>query len=96
VHRARALCDEENLLAKLVFLMDVLRQNGFDDRQIHRVIKYHSNIRQPENKPNSVAFLPYVKPTFNQINMVLSDTTSSLWAYHTRKYLISTGLSKTT
>jgi hypothetical protein len=37
IHRARAFCDEDSLQAELVFLMDVLKQNGYNDRQIHRV-----------------------------------------------------------
>jgi hypothetical protein len=35
IHRARALCDEDSLQAKLVFLKDVFRENGYSYRQIH-------------------------------------------------------------
>jgi hypothetical protein len=33
-HRARALCDEDSLQAEMVFLRDVFKQNGYNDRQI--------------------------------------------------------------
>jgi hypothetical protein len=34
VHRARGLCDQDNLHAELVFLRDVFRQNSYNDWQI--------------------------------------------------------------
>jgi hypothetical protein len=37
-HKASVLCDEESLHAVLVFLRDVYRQNGYNDRQIHNVL----------------------------------------------------------
>jgi hypothetical protein len=72
VHRGRALCDQESLHAELVFLKDVFRQNGYNDRQIHRVLDRRPNIRQPEDNPDSVAFRPYVGTIFNRISRVLS------------------------
>jgi hypothetical protein len=72
VHRARALCDQESLHAELVFLKDVFRQNGYNDRQIHRVLNRRPNISQPEDNPDSVAFLSYVGTIFNRISRVLS------------------------
>jgi predicted GIY-YIG superfamily endonuclease len=55
-----------------VFLRDVFRQNGYSNRQIHRVLSRRRNITQPEDKPDSVAFLPYVRTIFNHISGVLS------------------------
>jgi hypothetical protein len=72
VHRARALCDQDSPHAELVFLKDVFRQNGYKDRQIHRVLNCRPKISQPEDKPESVAFLPYVEIMFNRITRVLS------------------------
>lgn len=73
VHRARALCDEDSLHAELVFLRDVFRQNSYNDQQIHRVLNHHPNISQPDDKPDSVAFLPYIRTIFNRISRVLSQ-----------------------
>ncbi|XP_023726043.1 uncharacterized protein LOC111874629, partial [Cryptotermes secundus] len=42
VHRARALCDQDSLHAKLVLLGDVFRKNRY--RQIHRVLNHRLNI----------------------------------------------------
>jgi hypothetical protein len=39
IHRARALCDEDSLQAELVFLRDVFKQNGYNDRQLNALIK---------------------------------------------------------
>jgi hypothetical protein len=48
------------LHAELVFLLKhVFRQNGYNDRQIHRVLNRQPNIGQHEDKTFSVAFLPY-------------------------------------
>jgi hypothetical protein len=44
VDRARAICDEDSLHAELVFLRDIFRQNGYNDRQIHRVMNRRPNI----------------------------------------------------
>ncbi|PNF14479.1 hypothetical protein B7P43_G18379 [Cryptotermes secundus] len=70
VHRARALCDQDSLHAKLVLLGDVFRKNRY--RQIHRVLNHRLNIRYPEDKQDSVAFLPYVGSIFNRISRMLS------------------------
>jgi hypothetical protein len=55
-----------------MFLRDVFRQNGYNDQQIHRVLNRHPNISQPDEKLDSVAFLPYVGTIFNRISRVLS------------------------
>jgi hypothetical protein len=72
VHRARALCDQDSLQAKLVFLRDVFKHDGYNDPQIHRALNCHLNFGRPDNKPNSVAFLPFVGPTSNRIHTVLA------------------------
>jgi hypothetical protein len=72
VHRARALCDQDRLHVELVFLRDIFRQNVYNDWQIHRVLNHRPNISQPENNPDSVAFLTYVIPIFDRISRVLS------------------------
>jgi hypothetical protein len=64
VHRARALCDQDSLLAELRLLGDVFRKNGYNNRQSHRVLNRRPNISRPEDKPDSVAFLPYVGAVF--------------------------------
>jgi hypothetical protein len=32
IHRARALCDEDSLQTELLFLKDVFKENGYNDR----------------------------------------------------------------
>jgi hypothetical protein len=71
IHRARALCDEDSLQAELVFLKDVFKENGYNDRQIHRALDRRPHLPQPDNKPHSVAFLPFVGTVFNRISGVL-------------------------
>jgi hypothetical protein len=65
VHRARALSDEDSLQAELVFLKNVFKQNGYNDRQIHRALNRHLDFNQLDNEPNSVTFLPSVGTIFN-------------------------------
>jgi hypothetical protein len=72
VHRAIALHDQESLHVELVFLKDVFIQNGYNNRQIHRVLNRQPNISQPEDNLDSVAFLRYVRTIFNRISRVLS------------------------
>jgi hypothetical protein len=67
----RALCNEDSLRAELVFLRGVFRQNGYKDWQIHNVLNYRPNISKPDNKPSSVASLPYAGPIFGRIGTVL-------------------------
>jgi hypothetical protein len=57
VHRARALCDEDGLQVKLVFLRDS-SNNGYNNRQTHRALNCHLHLGQVDNEPNSVTFLP--------------------------------------
>jgi hypothetical protein len=68
VHRARTLFDQDSLQVELVFLRDVFRQNGYNDQQIHRVLNRRPNISQPDDNPDSVAFLPYIGTIFNRIS----------------------------
>jgi hypothetical protein len=73
VHRARAICDEDSLQEELSLLKEVFKQNGFNERQINRTLNRLPRAPQPDsNKPESIAFLPYVGPTFNRINRVLA------------------------
>jgi hypothetical protein len=72
VHRARALCDEDSLQHELVFLRDVFKLNGYNDRQIRRALNRSPHLYQPDNQPNSVAFLPFVGTTFSHIIRVLA------------------------
>jgi hypothetical protein len=72
VHRARAICDEDSLQEELSLLKEVFKQNGFSERQINRTLNRLPRARQPDNKPESIAYLPYVGPTFNRINRVLA------------------------
>jgi hypothetical protein len=55
-----------------VFLRDVFKQNGYNDWQIHRALNRHPHLPQPDNEPNSVAFLPFVGTIFNSISRVLA------------------------
>jgi hypothetical protein len=71
IHRARALCDEDSLQAEWVFLKDVFRENGYSDRQIHRALNRRPHLPQPDNEPNSVAFLPFVETIFDCISRVV-------------------------
>jgi hypothetical protein len=72
IHRARALCDDDSLQAQSVFLKDALKRNGYNDRQIHRALNRLPHLDQPDNKPNSVAFLLFVRSIFNPISRVLA------------------------
>jgi hypothetical protein len=57
---------------RLVFQKDVFQQNGYNDRQIHRALNRRPHVGQPDNKPTSVAFLPFVRTIFNRISRVLA------------------------
>jgi hypothetical protein len=72
VHRARVLWDEDSLQAELVFLRDVFKQNGHN-WQIRSALNHCPHLDQPDNKPNSAAFLPFVEPIFNWISRVLAQ-----------------------
>jgi hypothetical protein len=43
----------------LMFLMDVVKQNGYNYRQIHRALNRRPHLPQP-NESNSAVFLPFV------------------------------------
>jgi hypothetical protein len=55
-----------------VFLGDIFRQIGYSDQQNRRVLNPLPRVAQPNEKPDSVAFLPYVGSIFNCISRVLS------------------------
>jgi hypothetical protein len=72
VHSARDLCGEDSLQTGLIFPKDVFKEIGYSDRQIHRVLNLRPHLGQQDNKPNPVAFLPFVGITFNRINRMLA------------------------
>jgi hypothetical protein len=73
VHRARALCDEDSLQAELMFLRVIFKHNGYNNQQIHTLLNCPLQLDQPDNKPNSVAFLSFVGTIFNRISRVLTQ-----------------------
>jgi hypothetical protein len=46
--------------------------NSYNDWQIHRALNCHSHLDQPDNEPNSVAFLSFVATIYNPISRVLA------------------------
>jgi hypothetical protein len=56
----------------LVFLGDVLKQNSYNGRQIHRALNRPPHLDQPDNESNSVAFLLSVGVIFSRISKVLT------------------------
>jgi hypothetical protein len=72
VHRARSLCDQESLHGELEFLRTTFRKNDYSDRQIRRPLNPPARVASTPEKPESVAFLPYVGTTFNRISRLLS------------------------
>jgi hypothetical protein len=56
----------------MVFLRDVFKQNGYNDRQIHRALNHRPHLYQSDNEPNSFAFLPFVGTIFNRLSRVLA------------------------
>jgi hypothetical protein len=52
LYKVRALCDEESLQGELVFLMDIFKQNGYNNWQIHTTSHCCLNFGQLDNKPN--------------------------------------------
>jgi hypothetical protein len=66
------LCDQDSLHAEWLFLRNIFRKNGYTDLQIRRALNLPSKVVQPDEKPYSVAFLPYVGSIFSRISRVLS------------------------
>jgi hypothetical protein len=96
IHRARALCDEDSLQTLLVFLRDVFKQNGYNDRQIHRALNRRPHLPQPDNEPNSVAFLPFVGTVFNRISRLVARHNIKSVGLPPMKLSVSSVRSKTT
>jgi hypothetical protein len=59
------------LQADLVFLRDVFKQNGYNNRQIHRA-RQPPSIFRSTGQDQPVAFLPFVGTIFNRISRMLA------------------------
>jgi hypothetical protein len=55
-----------------VFLRNISRKNGYAERQIRGALNHPPKVVQPDEKPDSVAFLPFVGSIFKRISRVLS------------------------
>jgi hypothetical protein len=60
------------LHGELEYLRTTFRKNGYSDRQIRRALNPPVRVASTPEKPDSVAFLPYVDTTFNRIIRLLS------------------------
>jgi hypothetical protein len=60
-------------------MRDTFRQNDY------RTLNPTTKIVPPNGKPNSRAFLPYVRPIFNHISRVLSQHNIKSAGLHPRK-----------
>jgi hypothetical protein len=71
VHRARALCDKESLHEELEFLKSTFRENGYSLKQIQHALNPVVRTPKLNNKPTSVALLPYAQTTYSRISRML-------------------------
>lgn len=71
IHRAHALCDEDSLPQELDFLTTVFKQNGYNDRQIERAMKSTRQTPEPEKKPTSIAYIPYINNIYGRLSRML-------------------------
>jgi hypothetical protein len=55
-----------------MFLRDIFKHNGYNDRQIHSALNCCLHLDQPDSKSNSVTFLPFVRTIFNSISRVMA------------------------
>jgi hypothetical protein len=81
VHRARPPCDQESLHAELVFLQGVFRQNGYNDRQIHRVLNRRRTSVSPRISRTQSPSYPMSGLYLTELTECCPDTTSNQWAY---------------
>ena len=72
INRAHTLCDQDSLPQELDFLTTVFKQNGYNDRQIERAMKPARQTSEPENKPASTAYIPYINNTFGCLSRILA------------------------
>jgi hypothetical protein len=79
-----------------MILGNIFRQNRYTEWQIRRTFYPLPSVVQPEEKPGSVALLPYVGSIFNDISRVLSGHNTKSVSSLTGKYLLSFGGSRTT
>ena len=73
IHRARSLCDEESLPQDLEFLSLVFKNNGYNQRQIQRALLPRTLANKNNDKPTSIAYLPYTQTTFGRLSRMLSN-----------------------
>jgi hypothetical protein len=72
VHRATALCDKESLHEELEFLKSTFRENGYSLKQIQGALTPTVKTPKLNDKPTSVALLPYVQTTYSRISRMLA------------------------
>ena len=72
IHRAHALCDQDSLPQELDFLTTVFKQNGYNDHKIKRAMKPIRQTPEPENKPTSTAYIPYINNTYGRLSRMLA------------------------
>jgi hypothetical protein len=77
------------LHGELEFLRTTFRQNGYSDRQIRRALSPPAKDASTPEKPDSVAFLPYVGTTFNRISRLLSRHNIKSASLTRRRYPVS-------
>jgi hypothetical protein len=72
IHRVRALCGQDSLSQELDFLTTIFKQNGYNDHQIQQTMKPARQTSEPEKKPTSTAYLPYINNTYGRLSRMLT------------------------
>jgi hypothetical protein len=72
VRRARTLCDNENLGGETHHLKRIFQQNGYNKNEIRQALHPKQKPKLNDEKPISIALIPYKKTIMNKICRLLA------------------------
>jgi hypothetical protein len=64
IHRAKAGCNEDSPTQELEFLTTFFKDIGYSPQQIQQAFKHATQIAKTNEKPTSIAFIPYTQKTY--------------------------------
>jgi hypothetical protein len=87
IHRAKARCDQDSLTQELEFLTTIFKDIGYSPQQKRQAFKPATHTTNTNEKPASIAFIPYTHKTNGRLSRMLAKRNITSVSLSPRKNL---------
>ena len=77
-YTAPKLSDQDSLTQEPEFLTTIFKENGYSPQQIHWTLKPVAQIAKTNERPTSIAFIPYTQTLYDRLSRMLDKHIKSV------------------